>query len=305
MRGVLLGGRSVLLCFAAAAAVVFAVALLEAGRDYERALALGDAAGSRTELLGRAGRRGARGRWQNLAVWGQQTDAAADVDTDIAYHKPKWLEQAGSIARGDPVPYSVNHPDADCPDCRFPSEAGEDADGELEETRALRKKLRDAERELEEAHKQLERAEGGVNGKSDQVAGQQVGHFDDMRVVQDQGPEIKFSKTLLSNGETVRIEWSGVDQVSELDFVALYTPPDADNHDCAYTCTRTQACTRAQSHALARARARTHTHTHAHTHTHMRTHRVTYRRTRAGRTRVHACLSRVVGMRPTDAPDTI
>ena len=49
MRGVLLGGRSVLLCFAAAAAVVFAVALLEAGRDYERALALGDAAGSRTE----------------------------------------------------------------------------------------------------------------------------------------------------------------------------------------------------------------------------------------------------------------
>jgi len=257
MRGVMLSGQSVLLCFAAAAAVVFSVALLQAGKEFESALAHGQAAG-RVELLGRTGRaqrapRGVRGRWQNLAVWGGQTEKDPEVDTDIAYHKPKWLEQAGSISRGDPVPFSVNRPDA-----VFSSEAGEAADGELEETRALRKKLRDAERELEDAHKQLQRAEGGENGKSDQVAGQQVGHFADMQVVQDQGPEIKFSKTLLSNGETVRIEWSGVDTVSKMDFIALYTPPDADNHDCAYPPTQTHNFAHTNTHIF----AGTHTQTH-------------------------------------------
>jgi len=264
MRGVMLGGQTVLLCFAAAAAVVFSVALLQAGKEFESALAHGQDAG-RVELVGRrppaaGGRqqraaRGARGRWQDLAVWGGQTEKDPEFDTDIAYHKPKWLEQAGSIARGDPVPFSVNRPDA-----VIPSEAGEDEDGELEETRALRKKLQDAERELEDAHKQLERAEGGANGKSDQVAGQQVGHFADMQVVQDQGPEIKFSKTLLSNGETVRIEWSGVDTVSKMDFIALYTPPDADNHDCAYQTTQMHSFACTHTHL----RARTHSHSHGH-----------------------------------------
>ena len=224
----MLGGRSVLLCFAAAVGVVLVCGLLEANKQWNAFD--GAATSARVELLPRPAH-GSRGRWQNLAIWGGKTEAEDKVDTDIAYHKPKWLEQAGSIARGEATPYSVNRADPACPDCLFSSEAGEDQDGELEETRALRKRLRDAERELEEAKKQLDRAEGGVNGKSDIVAGQHVGTIDDIKMVEDTGPEIKFSKTLLSNGEVVRIEWNGVTEVSEVDFIALYTPPDADNHD--------------------------------------------------------------------------
>ena len=219
MKGVVLGGRSVVVCFAAAAAVVFICGLLEAS---SQSLPVGAAAG-RVELLARV--RGAvAGRWQDLAVWGGKTEEDREPDTDIAWHKPKWLEQAGKIARGDAVPFSDSQTGA----TKWPEE---DEDGELEETRALRKRLSSAEKELENAQKQLERAEGGMNGKSDMVQGQKVGHFEDIKMDEEKGPEIKFSKTLLSNGEVVRIEWSGVAQGSPLDFIALYTPPDADNHD--------------------------------------------------------------------------
>ena len=52
-----------------------------------------------------------------------------------------------------------------------------------------------------------------------------------VHVVEERGPEIKFAKTLVSNGEVVRVEWSGMAQVSQLDFIALYDKPDAENHD--------------------------------------------------------------------------
>jgi len=148
-----------------------------------------------------------RSAWQTLAVWGAKTEEDKKTQT---WHEPKWLEAAGRIARGP---------------------TGEVTDDQLDETKELRGRLQNAERELQEAQKQLERAEGGMNGKSDTVAGLNVGTIDDIKMVKDEGPEIKFSKTLLTNGEVVRIEWSGIAEISELDFIGLYTPPDADNHD--------------------------------------------------------------------------
>jgi len=212
----MLGMRSAVLCVTAVVLVCGLVAISKEG-------------GSNVELLARArgaAKKASSSAWQTLAVWGAQTEEDKEPDTDIAWHKPKWLEQAGKIARGDAgVPYSSVRPWGPT------GEAGEVTDGELDETKELRGRLQNAERELEEAQKQLERAEGGMNGKSDEVGGFKVGSIDDIKMVEDKGPEIKFSKTLLSNGEVVRIEWSGVAQVSELDFIALYTPLDADNHD--------------------------------------------------------------------------
>ena len=214
MRAGVLGGRTVLLCFVAAAAVVLVCGLL------------GAAGHGRTELLDRTRRAGAA-KWQDLAVWHGSTEEEDKPDTSIAWHKPKWLDQAGKIARGDAEPFGHEKKKSENEEGgRFGHE-----DGELEETRELRGRLSAAERELEEAQKELERAEGGVNGKSDTVAGQYVGTIDDIKMAEPKGTEIKFSKTLLTNAETVRIEWSGIQQVSPLDFIALYTPPGADDHD--------------------------------------------------------------------------
>ena len=94
-----------------------------------------------------------------------------------------------------------------------------DEGGQLDESHRLRGRLETAERELEEAQRQLRRAdEVGAAGSG-------------VHVVEERGPEIKFAKTLVSNGEVVRVEWSGMAQVSQLDFIALYDKPDAENHD--------------------------------------------------------------------------
>lgn len=213
-----LGRSAFLCCFFSAAALVLLCGLHEVSKELGGS---GIAAG-RVELLTKAlkARGATAGHWQDLAVWnGNPEDVkehAVDSLISNAGIEPKWLAAAAGRqqTKGDTTPFS----------------AGGD-DDQLEETRELRKRLGTAERELEEAQKKLERAEGGVNGKSDTVAGQQVGSWDDVKMEEVKGPEIRFSKTILSNGEVVRIEWSGVTEVTPLDFIALYTPPGAANHD--------------------------------------------------------------------------
>jgi hypothetical protein len=191
MAVMVLGGRTAVLCFAAAAAVVLLCGFLEASKGWNNELERDEVTTGRVELLEGKQKAGKRGRWQNLAVWDTSPDPPAPIDTPAS--RPRWLD----LQRKDRIPGPV------------------DRDRELRETRKLRGRLERAERELEEAQDQLKRAEGGLNGADDTVAGQRVGKFEGIAMASDKGPEIKFSKTLLSNGESVRIEWSGIKQVKQ------------------------------------------------------------------------------------------
>ena len=153
MRAVVLGGKTVFLCFVAAAAVVLICGLLEAA---------GANQGTKTELLATSA---GEGKWQDLAVWHGKTEEDSDEpDTSIAWHKPKWLEQAGRIARGDAEPFGHEKQKAENEEGgRFGHE-----DGELEETRELRGRLSAAERELEAGSsvKAAHRGAGGGGGEA-------------------------------------------------------------------------------------------------------------------------------------------
>lgn len=146
--------------------------------------------------------------WKSLAIWnGAQEEEKAPEPVS----EPEWLKHYMGQAKGKN------------------SFVGDLTEGEMDEVKALRGRMSEAERQLEEAQAQLNGAEDDLKHPYAYAGSEVQSPIQESK--QQHGPRLEVSPRLVTNGQMVVAEWEGMTEVTEHDFIGVYTPPGADNHD--------------------------------------------------------------------------